>query len=136
MAGWYTAALDALLQGDVDLINDTISVMLIDTGEYTVDLDNHISQTDVPDAAVWSIATLTGKTVLDSVFRANDVVFSDVTEVEVGDTAGALILFVNKETYSESLLLAYIDNAPEFPVALDGEDVSVYWDPVDGIMAL
>lgn len=136
MAGWYTAALDAILKGDVDLINDTISVMLIDTNEYTVDLDNHTNQTDISDAAVWSIANLTGKTVLDGVFRANDVVFSDVTEVDVGDTAGALIVFVNRETYSDSLLLAYIDNAPEFPVLLDGEDVSVYWDPTNGIMAL
>lgn len=137
MAGFYTAALSALLNGEIDLINDKISAMLINLDEYTVDLANHATQDDVDDAAVWSLSTLTGKTIDATTFRADDTVFVNVAGVEVGDAAGAIIIFLDLDTKAESTLIAYIDNAPEFPAVLDGENVTAIWDTgIDGIFRL
>lgn len=137
MAGFYTAGISAMMTGDIDLTNDTISAMLINLDEYTVDLDEHTSQDDVDDSAVWATATLTGKTVIDAVFRATDLVFQSVSGDEEGDEAGAVILFLDRDTKAESTLIAYLDNAPEFPAELDGEDVTVVWDDGDdGIFRL
>jgi len=136
-SGLYKAARQAFLNGDIDLTNAVISGMLIDVNEYTVDLDNHSSQTDVPDAAVWSLANLTGKTVDGDVFRADDLVFTSVEGQEVGDEAGAVILFLNADTLATSILIAYLDNAPEFPIVLDGENVTIVWDTgANGIFRL
>lgn len=136
-SGLYKTGRQAFLNGDIDLTNAVISGMLIDINEYTVDLDNHSSQTDVPDAAVWSLANLTGKTVDGDVFRADDLVFTSVEGQEVGDEAGAVILFLNADTLATSILIAYLDNAPEFPIVLDGENVTVVWDTgANGIFRL
>lgn len=136
-SGLYKAARQAFLNGDIDLTNAVISGMLIDVNEYTVDFDNHSSQTDVPDAAVWSLANLTGKTVDGDVFRADDLVFTSVEGQEVGDEAGAVILFLNADTLATSILIAYLDNAPEFPIVLDGENVTIVWDTgANGIFRL
>jgi hypothetical protein len=134
-SGIYTAALSAFLSGDIDLLNDPISAMLVTTEEYTVDFD-HESQSDVPNAAVLSIVSLSNPTIIDGVFRADDLVFSGVAASDE-ITGDAIILFVNASTLSGSHLIAYLDNAPEFPVTLDGEDITVVWDTgSDGIFGL
>lgn len=43
----YDKAREAFLKGDIDWLNDTIKVMLVDTADYTVDLASHDSLDDV-----------------------------------------------------------------------------------------
>ena len=109
----------------IDFINEKVSAILIDTGAYPVDLVNDADLGDVPAEAVLSSVSLTGNTLDESTFRADSVTFP---QVPTGKTAGAIVLAVNAETYSESTLIAYIDNAPEFPLDTDGSDIVVNWD--------
>jgi DNA-binding helix-hairpin-helix protein with protein kinase domain len=48
----YDNAREAFLKGDIDWLNDTIKVVLVDADDYTVDLATHDYLNDVPGAAV------------------------------------------------------------------------------------
>lgn len=121
-SGLYTAGRAGIAK-TINLEQSDISLMLIDTSLYTVDLDTHADQTDVPDAANLSEVVLTGKTIDGYVFRANDATFTAVT-----GTAAAVIMFHDTDTYETSTLIAYLDNATQFPVTVDGQDVTIVWD--------
>ena len=110
--------------GDIDLENADISAMLIDVSTYTVDLASDADQTDIADAANLSEAVMTGKTIDGTTFRASDTTFQSVP----AGTAAAVILFLDADTYAGSILIAYLDNAAQFPITTDGEDVVIQWD--------
>jgi hypothetical protein len=133
MAGMYENGVKDIMAGNTDLINDTISVLFIDTDKYTPDLVNDESQADIPTEAILAEITLTGKTLDGSTFRADDTTANAVS----GDLLGAAIIIRNDGTESGSPLLAYIDNAPEFPITPDGGDLTLNWDTgSDGIFKL
>lgn len=122
--------------GDIDLLNDTISAMLV-TADYEVDLDADVSESDVPESAVRSVATLTAKSIDGTTFRADDLVFASVTPLVAGEEINAVVLYLNVDTAEGSTLIAYLDNAPELPAVLDGENVTVAWDVgVNGVFRL
>jgi DNA-binding helix-hairpin-helix protein with protein kinase domain len=47
----YDKARKAFADGDIDLLNDTIKVVLIDAADYTVNLADHDFLNDVPSGA-------------------------------------------------------------------------------------
>lgn len=129
MAGMYTNGVQQIMAANVDLVNDEIAVLLIDTAKYMVDLENHESQADIPLGAVLSEIVLTGNTLDDTTFRADDPTFSAVT----GDQVGAIVILKDTGEYSTSVLLAYLDeNTPgspvDFPIIPDGGDITLRWD--------
>lgn len=123
-SGFYENGVNSIMSADVDLRNDDISALLIDTNSYTVDLNNHSDLTDITEAAILKEISLSGKTLEKTVFRANDITFESVT----GNNADAVIIFKNAESDAECILIAYLDNAPEFPITPDGSDVIIKWD--------
>lgn len=132
-SGLYTAGVAALMGGAIDLENDTISALLIDSSEYTVDLDNDATQDDIATAAQIAEETLAGKTIDGTTFRASDVTFQNVT----GDNVDAVVIFLDTTEADTSTLLAYIDNASEFPITPDGTNITIQWDTgANGIFKL
>jgi hypothetical protein len=122
----YDKAREGFLKGDIDWLNDTIKVILVDTDDYTVDLASHDFLDDVPAAARVATATLASKTATDGVADATDVTFSSVT----GDECEALILYKDTGTESTSPLIAYLDSGLSLPVTPDGSDIVVEWSNV------
>jgi hypothetical protein len=125
----YPQGKKAFLEGDIDLIANTIKVVLIDTADYTY----NAAHDNLDDVAVASrVATsgaLAGKTVTvsgsNAVFDANDITLTGVT----GDQAEALILFVDTGVEATSKLIAYIDSfASGMPVTPNGGNINIVWD--------
>lgn len=124
-SGLYELGVKSIMSGDIDLINDNIYAMLIDSNEYTPNFNTDENQDDIPDDAQIAESALTGKTLDVSVFRANDSVFLSVA---TGQNVDAVVIFLNTDYEDTSKLIAYIDNAPEFPITTDGTNVTIVWD--------
>ena len=133
-AGMYNAGKLALMGGDIDLINSQVGCLLIDVRLYAPSFGEDLSLDDIPVAAIISEVTLTGKTLSPveitgeffTVFRADSAVFPSVggDDLEVG----AVVVFLQSDTFSGSTLILFNDEAPEFPAIPDGEDFTVNWD--------
>jgi hypothetical protein len=129
----YENGVASIMGADIDLINDQIAALLIDKSSYTPDLDNDLSQADIPVAAQIAQVALSGKTIDGTTFRANDSVFVSVT----GTTVDAIVLMKDTDNTGTSLLIAFIDNASEFPITPDGTDITIEWDDgANGIFKL
>lgn len=124
MAGMYTEGLQQILAGNVDLINDSIVALLVNTELYTVDLAEDETQANIPVEARVAEVTLTGNTLDGSTFRANDPTFNNVQGTQVG----AVVIIKDTGVYDTSTLLAYIDNSTGLPAAPSGEDITIRWD--------
>jgi hypothetical protein len=116
----YPKFKELLLGGDIDLVNDTIKVILIDTDDYTYST-THDYYNDIATASRVSIAqTLVGKTITNGVFDATDVTYTAVT----GDGTEAIIIFKDTNDETTSPLIAYIEGL----VTPNGGDINIQWD--------
>lgn len=110
---------------DLDWINDTIKLVLIDTALYTVDIAVDEFLDDIPAGAQVAISNaFTGKTATDGVADADDITLTAVS----GATVEALAIFKDTGASATSPLIAYIDVASGLPVTPTGGDVDVVWD--------
>jgi len=126
----YTPFKVLLLKGDIDLENDTIKAILIDTADYTFDA-NHDFYNDANAGAVGTPQTLANKTFTGGVFNADDVTFPTVT----GDPCEAVIVYKDTGVAGTSPLIAFIDNAVGLPVTPNGGNITVQWN-ASGILRL
>jgi len=116
----YPKAKEAFLNGSINMIANTITIALIDTGVYTYST-SHQFRSDISNSAVISTSTLTNKTIANGVFDADDALFSSVT----GANAEALIIFSDSAVQGTSRLVAYIDSATGLPILPNGGDITV-----------
>ena len=116
----YPKAKEAFLNADIDLDADTITIALIDTGNYTYSASDQY-RSDISDDAVISTATLANKTMTNGVFDADDATFTSVT----GANCEALIIFQNTGSQANSRLIAFIDSATGLPILPNGGDITV-----------
>lgn len=124
-AALYAKAKKLFLDGDIDLLSDDIKAVLVDTADYTVDLDAHDYLDDVAAGArVATSGNLASKTTTGGVFDAADVTLSAVT----GDTCEAIIIYKDSGAAATSPLIAYIDEAAGLPFTPDGNDALIEWD--------
>lgn len=109
---------------NIDLENGDVRVILVDANDYTFS-HAHDFLDDIPvGARVATSSALTGKTVTDGVFDADNVTFSSVT----GDQAEALVFYIHTGVESTSRLVAYIDTGiTGLPVTPSGSDITVSW---------
>lgn len=122
--GLYVKGIEALMKGEIDLVDDTIKVVLVDAADYTVNLSTHDFLDDVAEGARVATATLASKSVTGGAFDADDVTFSAVT----GDPSEALVIYMDTTVASTSPLIAYIDTATGLGVTPNGGDITVTWD--------
>lgn len=124
-SGLYDSARKLFADGDIDLLNDTIKVILVDTADYTVNLATHDFLDDVPSAARVATGTLASKDTTAGVFDATDVTFSSVT----GDVCEALVIYKDTGVEGTSPLIGYIDGfASGMPVTPNGGNITIQWD--------
>jgi len=129
----YGYGRQAFANGEIDWEDDTIKVTLIDTDDYSVQIDTHryMNTDTVPAAAKVATVTLVSKSNALGVCDAADVVFPAVT----GDESEALIIWKDGGGGGETadgtadLLIVYIDTAAYgLPVRPNGGDIAVTWD--------
>lgn len=122
----YYKARTSFAKGEIDLLNDDIRVILVDTADYTVDLVNHDFLDDVTGAGrVATSGALASKTVTDpGIFDAANVTFSAVS----GDVSEALVGYKHTGTEGTSNLIWYDDTASGLPITPNGQDILLTWD--------
>jgi hypothetical protein len=120
----YTLAKKAFLDGEIDLLTDTIKIALIDTDDYTVNLATDEFLDDIDAGARVATATLSSKSTTGGVFDAADPVFSAVT----GDVSEALVIYQDTGVEGTSRLIGYYDVATGLPITPNGGDVTVTLD--------
>jgi len=116
----YLKAKEAFLNGSINMVANTVTIALIDTGVYTYS-SSHQYRNEVSNSAVISSTTLSNKTITNGVFDADDATFSSVT----GANCEALLIFQDTGVQSTSRLIAYIDSATGLPILPNGGDISV-----------
>ena len=116
----YSKAKEAFLNGSINMVANTITIALVDTGVYTYSA-THQFRNEVSNSAVISSTTLANKTITNGVFDADDATFSSVT----GANCEALLIFQDTGVQSTSRLIAYIDSATGLPILPNGGDISV-----------
>lgn len=120
MNALYDKARQAFLEGSLSWNSDDIRVILIDTNDYTVNLNTHDNLDDIPALARVAVSSsLTGKTTTDGVADANDVTFVAVS----GDQAEAFVIYKHTGNEATSKLIAYMDTVAGLPVTPSGSDI-------------
>lgn len=127
----YPIGKKAFLDGDIDLLVDTIRAVLIDTSVYTYSA-LHNAYDDLSGIVGAESPALGSKTTTGGVFDAADITFDEVS----GNPAEAIVLFKDSGTPGTDLLIAYIDSASSgLPVIPNGGDINIAWN-ASGIFAL
>lgn len=127
----YPKAKEAFLKADIDLENDTIRAVLIDTGTYTYNTA-HDFYNDLSGVVGTESGAFASKTFTNGTFDAADITFSAVT----GNTVEAIVIFKDTGSTTTDALIAYIDSASSgLPVTPNGGDITVTWN-ASGIFSL
>lgn len=119
----YNLGKNNILEGNIDLLADTIKAILVDLADYTFN-QAHENLDDVLLASRVAEGTLLSKTLTAGVFDAADLVLSSVS----GDTSEAVILYKDSGVESTSHLIAYYDTfAAGMPVTPNTGDITIVW---------
>lgn len=114
-----------------NLSSGTVNAALIDTGTYTYSAA-HQFWTSASGSAVGTPQVIGSKTFTNGVFDGADVTFTAVT----GNSAEALIIYIDTGTAGTSPLVAFIDTGVTgLPVTPNGGNINVVWN-ASGIFAL
>jgi hypothetical protein len=113
-----------ILDGDIDLLVDTIKVALV-KNDYAQNLTTDEFLDDVSASVVDTAETLGSKTTTLGVFDAADSTF---TAVAAGATLEAVVIYKDTGDPATSPLIAYIDTITGFPLATNGGDITIQWD--------
>ncbi len=119
----YTKALEALLNGDLDLNTDTIKAVLC-TAAYSAVQATDNALDDVPAGARVATQTLANPTITDGVFDADDLTFPSVA---AGSTVTQIVVYKDASPEGSALLILRIDGYTGLPFATSGSDVNLAW---------
>ena len=126
----YPKFKEQALQGGVNLSSGTVKVALVDTGTYTYSAAHEFFSSI--SGVIGTPQTLASKTFANGVFDAADVAFPAVT----GNTAEALVFYIDTGTPATSRLIAYQDTGVTgLPVTPNGGNINLAFDAT-GIFAL
>ena len=121
----YDFARQRFLEAQINWLNDTIKVVLVDSGAYTVQPSIHQYLSDIPTSArIAGPVTLTGKSTANGAADANDCTFTAVS----GNSIEAIVIYKDSGSEATSPLIAYIDTATGLPITPNGGDIIVTWD--------
>jgi len=123
MAGIYRPFLKLALDGDIDLLVDTIKAVLVDDADYTPNYTTHDFLDDVPAGArVGTPVALASKSTTDGVFDAADTTLTSVT----GDQCESVLVFKDTGNAATSPIIAHV--LLSAPVTPNGGDITIVWD--------
>ncbi len=119
----YPKFKELLLSGGINMINDTIKVMLMKT--FYVYNSTHQFVSAVSAYENGRSVALTGKSITNGVFDANDISIIATSNSQVN----AIILYKDTGNDGSSPLIAYIDNVAGIPFTpASGGVVQIIWD--------
>ena len=122
----YPKGRQGFLGGDIAADTDAIKVVLLDAS-YAYDAAHDFLDDIGAGARVATSANLTGKTITDGVFDADDVT---LTAVPLGDTVTQVALFQSTGADATSRLIAHFDTKSDdtpISVVTNGGDIQVTW---------
>lgn len=126
----YDKGRNAFLQGSINWVTANIKASLITlvnapTGyTFNASLDEFFASVPTESRVGFSVASLAGKTATSGIADADDSVFTGAS----GPTVGAIVIWKDTGTATNSPLIAYIDTATGLPVQPNGGDITVQWD--------
>lgn len=128
---FYPKGKTKILTAKIDLAGDTIKAAVVkNTYNYSA---AHEFLSDL-GASVIDAQELTGKSVVDGVFDAEDVTFPALA---AGNTARAIVLFKDTGVAGTSALIGYIDDVPGLPANTSGGDIKTTWsNGADKVLAI
>jgi hypothetical protein len=123
----YTKGLQKIINGSIDLLADNLKLVLVDTADYTVDLDNHEFLSSVTAGIVATSPQLQNPTItIDTVPAIHQVMFDcdngTFTAVS-GDSTEAVVLFKDTGSAATSPLIAFYDGS-SVQLTPNGNDVN------------
>jgi hypothetical protein len=108
----------------------TVKVALVDTGVYTYSAAHEFVSS--LSGVIGTAQTIGNKTFTNGVMDGDNVTFTAVT----GNTAEALVTFIDTGNASTSRLISYQDtNVTGLPATPNGGDITITWN-ASGILAL
>ena len=117
----YASAKKLFLDGDIDLLNDTIKVALIDTNDVSYSAA-HDFYDDISAGVVGTPVALASKTTTAGAFDSADPTWSAVT----GDVSEAIVIYKDTGVAGTSPLIAWYDTGVTgLPVTPNGGDITV-----------
>lgn len=117
----YPKGKEGLLNADIDLLVDTIKVVLIDTGTVSYN-SAHDYYNDISAGAVGTPVALGSKTTTNGVFDSADPTMTGVS----GSTAEALVIYKDTGSAATSALIAWYDTGVTgLPLTPNGGDVTI-----------
>jgi hypothetical protein len=123
-------ALKLFLDGDIDMLVDTIKVSLLDTGVYTYSAAHDFE--DDLTGQVGTDQTLGTKTTTDGVFDAADAVWAGLT----GNSVEGLWIYKDTGVPATSALICWMDTfASGMPYTPNGAEFTMAWN-ASGIFSI
>ncbi|MCZ4544914.1 hypothetical protein BS618_07475 [Rhodococcus erythropolis] len=120
----YDKAREGFLDGSIVLTTNNIKAVLVDTSTYTPNLATHANLSDIPTPArVATSGNLSGKSVTNGVFDADDLTFAALG----GASVEAIVLYKDTGTASTSRLIHYMDAGTGLPFTPNGGDLNLAW---------
>lgn len=121
----YNKGRQKFLEGGISWLTDTIKVVFIDSGLYSLDLVLDEFLTDIPGSAQVHISSqLAGKTADGGIADADDLQADGVA----GASIEALALFKDTGIAATSPLIAYMDSVDGLPFTPGGDNLRIVWD--------
>lgn len=121
----YDYGREGFLTGQIDWSSNTIRAVLVDTTQYTVNLNTDRWLSDIPSAArVSTSGPLTSKTTTAGIAGAANATFTAVS----GNECAAIAIYKDTGTASTSRLIAYLTTAVNLPINPDGSNIEIQWD--------
>lgn len=115
---------EALLTGssNISLTTGTVKVLLVDLADYTYSAAHDMLDDVAAGSIVATSGALSGKTVTNGLFDADDTSFASVT----GDVSEALIYYIDTGVSSTSRLVYFEDsNVTGLAVTPNGSNISL-----------
>ena len=119
----YPKGKEKILTAGINFTSDTIKAAVVSSA-YTYSA-THEFLSDLGAAVIGDAKTLSGKSVTNGAFDADDVVFGAVAS---GANALGVVLYKDSGVAGASPLIAYIDDITGFPLATNGGSITVNWD--------
>lgn len=130
--GFYKKGAKKILDADIDFLVDDIKAVLVDTDDYTVDLDAHEFLSDIAAGARVKISgNLASKTTTGGTFDCADFTFATVS----GDRSEAVVFYKDTGDAATSPLLIYFDTCDGLPITPSGTNITCQID-ADGLFGL
>lgn len=128
---FYPKGKTKILTAKIDFETATIKAALV-KNTYAFDAGHEFLS--ALGAHVIDAQELTGKTVVDGAFDANDVSFPALA---AGNTARAVVLYKDTGVAGTSALIGYLDDVPGLPAQTSGGELKITWnDQADKILAI